>query len=818
MWANYILVALENLKRQPAFSAIKVLSMAIGLGCSILVLMHMQYAFSFDRHFPNSENIYRLVSGFTTEERIEFNGSSDAYAPQMRLDYPQIENIARIRPGRGFFARGDAVSANEYYWAEPEIVDIFSLEFVRGDGRTALDEPNTVVLSETAAAKYFPGEDPLGQTLTLDEQAELRVSGVMRDLPENTHLDFEILVSVPTGRQLFGENFMASTTWTGFGTTLTYLTLPDQTQAEVVAADLAAFVERNLPERQRAFEATIDLRLSLQPLHDIYLGARAGFGQTNNRPQVLFGLGIFAALILLTSCINFGNLSLAQIRQRNREIGVRKTLGAKRGQIVVQFLFEALLLTLIALLLALPVVYLSIPAYAALTGTNFTFGSALAAGSAGILVSFVVATGLLSGLVPAFVLARFEPAAIIKGVEIRGNRSGFLRAGVTVLQFGFSTTLILLALAISLQIRYLNTMETGFDKNNLVVLDSTFDARNPENFDYDAMVNELRQHPGILAVGKSNLIPPATGPYARTWHLPGDGPDNFRGASHILVDVGYFDTMGFNLVAGRWFSAEFGTDIMSNQLPADATTARVYGVVITRRMVSGFGFASPEAALDQIIVQGNFSYRVIGVVENFRQSGGLEDETQSTGIMRASRDPLRVLLLRIDPEQAESALAHIDAIWARHRPATPINRTFFNQTFNDLVFAETNGISTAATFASIVTILISAFGLYTLAFHATQRRMKEIGMRKVVGATTKKIVVLLTWEFLKPVLIACALACGVGYLAINVYFQQFSARAEISPLLYAVVTMGTLLVAILTVATQCYRAANADPVKSLRYE
>lgn len=827
MFLNYLFIALYNLKRQRAFSAIKILSLAIGLGCSILVIMHVQYSLSFDRHFPNGENVYRVVTGITTDQRMDFDLTADPVAPQMKLDYPQIEYIARIQASRGFFARGDTSSANEYHWAEPDLIDIFSLQFISGDAATALDEPNSVVLNETAAAKYFPGEDALGQTLTLDEQAALQVTGVMRDLPENTSLNLQMLVSAATGRAMFGPNFMAGQAWVGFGGTQTYLTLPNKLEAETIANDLVAFVDRNLPDQQRDFATTNELRLALQPLFDIYLDKRAGFNSTNNRSQVLLGLGIFAVLILLTSCINFANLSLSQVQQRNKEIGVRKTLGAKRGQIVVQFLFESLLLTGIALLLVIPAVYFTLPVYTNLTSATFTFASALSAGGVWLLPLFVIVTGALSGLVPALALSRFEPASIIKGLSLRGTFSAWLRSGVTVIQFGFSTTLILMAVAITLQIRHLNTMEIGFDKNNLIVLDSTYNPRDPESFNYTAMIDELRQHPGILAIGKSGTPPPGTGPY-NPWRLPSYGPNEFKGISHNVVDVGYFDAMQFKLLAERWFSEEFPVDFLpprppppqAGQAPAPPPEQPVRGIVITRGAVNNFGLGTPEEAIDEIIIDANSrgQFRVLGVIEDFRQSGGLEDPLRSTSIIRATFNPLRVLLLRIDPAQMDSALVHIDEVWNRHRPDIPINRTFFNQTFNDIVYAQTNGISKAAIFASSITVLISAMGLYALAYYSTQRRTKEVGIRKVMGATSKKIVSLLTWDFLKPVLVACALSCVVGYFAIAGYLLVFSSRAEISPLLYLVVTLGTILVAMLTVAAQCYRAANADPVKSLRYE
>ncbi len=769
------------------------------------------------------------------------DGSSDAVAPQMRLDYPEIPFIGKVRGGNGIFGRpGEEASANGFIWAEPDIIDIFTLEFVSGDPATALDEPNSVVLSETTAAKYFPGQEAFGQTLTMDEVTELRVTGVMRDLPQNTYFRPPMLISVATGVTRFGPNFMGGTAWVGFGGTNTYALIPDPAEAARINAAFPEFITRNIPPQQASFAATNEMAISLQPLLDIYLGTRQGFGTGNNRAQVLLGLSVFAVLILLTSCINFANLSLAQVKQRNKEIGVRKTLGAKRGQIVVQFLFESLLLTGLALLIVMPAVYFTLPVYTALTSTDFTLGWALRVGGFWALPLFVIGTGVLSGLLPALALSRFDPATIIKGLSLRGRLSTWLRSGVTVVQFGFSTALIILALAIGIQIRFLNTQDIGFDKNNLVVLDSTYNIQDADAFDFDAMVNELEQHPGILHVGRSQAPPPNTGAY-NPWCLPSFAPGEFRPISHLLVSENYYDTMGLRLVAGRWFSEEFPTDFTPNppvtpggpppggQPPAAGATPPpappVRGIVITQAAVKNFGFESPEAALDQIIIPGGGGqgcsgpqFRVLGVIEDFRQSGGLEEITQSTSILRATQDPMRVLLLRIDPAQMDSALAHIDEVWARHRPDVPLSRTFFDQTFGDLVRAQTNGISKAAAFASIITVIISAMGLYALAFYATQRRTKEIGIRKVMGATSKKVVYLLTWDFLKPVLVACVLASVAGYYAVDTYFQQFSSRATIPPWVYVAVTVGTVLVAIVTVAFQCYRAANADPVKSLRYE
>jgi putative ABC transport system permease protein len=824
MFSSYLIIAFQSLKKQPGFSAIKILSLAIGFACSVLVIMHVQYSTSFDKHFPNWENTYRLVTSLTTDQRLDTVMTSDAYAPQMALDYPQIEHIAKIRPSSGLFSTNDDDGAitSTFYWAEPDIIPIFSLEFISGNAEGALSEPNVIVLSESSAEIFFPAEDALGQTMTLDDQTDLRVIGVMKDLPENTHFELEMIISVETGRQIFNENFMGGNSWVGFQGTLTYLTLADQAERVFIDADLANFVEKNLPDEQRTFAGQAELTLSLQSIADIYLSPRQGFGQASNpRAQVLTGLMVFAILILVTSCINFGNLSLAQVRQRGKEIGIRKTLGANRGQIIIQFLFESLLLTLVALAIALPLIYFALPVYTTLTSTEFTFASVMQSSQIIGVMGFVLATGLLSGLLPAFVLSRFQVSSIISNVNAGSRLNRLLRASVTVVQFSFSTALVIVTTAIVFQINYMNTMNLGFNKDELLLMDSTFSNLTPENFNYSAMVNELEQHPGVLSVATVNAPPPSTGPL-NPWSIPSFAPDEFRPVNHKLVSSNYIETMQFTFLAGRDFSEEFPADFVTQPVPGEPNPppeeAGIKSIVITRYAASNFGFDSPEAALNEIFVFFGYQYRVIGVIENYQLLGALEDALRPTSVLRATLGPLRPLVLRLDGNQRQSALDHIDSVWSRHRPDVPINRTFYDQTYNDAVYETTNGINKAAIFASIITVLISAFGLYALAYYSTQRRTKEIGVRKVLGASSNSIVTLLSWGFLKPVLIACIISWGIAFIGITQLFQSFSSRVELSFMLYVGITLGTLAVALLTVAFQCFNSANSDPVESLRYE
>ncbi|MES2605687.1 MAG: FtsX-like permease family protein [Pseudomonadota bacterium] len=813
MLLNYLLIALYNLKRHPMLSAIKVLSLAIGLGCGLLVLMHAQYEFSFDRHFPNGENIYRLVAN---SQGIANSGSGPRVAPALRKDYPEIPYITRVRGAKGTFKRGETSLPADYYWVEPDILDVFSLQFVSGDPATALDAPESLLLSETAAAKFFPGQEALGQTLRLDDKVDVRVTGVMRDLPVNTHIDLQVLINSDASPPVYGEHVINDQRSFLAGM-FTYLRLPDAVSANAISGDLPNFVERNLPDDQRALATGNQFSLALEPLHDIHLGGR---GSGDNTLKVLLSLTAFAVLILLTSCINFANLALVQVQQRSKEVGVRRALGATHTQIVVQFLLDSMLLTLLALVLALPAIELAIPVYTALTAARFTFASVIATSSVAQMVGFVLVTGVLSGLLPALALARFKPALVIKGAGLQGGSSSLPRAGVTVVQFGFSTALILLALAIVMQIRHLSTMDIGFDKDNLLVID-TMAETGVDSAVHAPMVNELREYPGILAISTTIRVPPVAG-LGAPFSLPTYGPNETRTLNWLIVDTAYFDTLGLNLIAGRWFSDELATDFHFGQRPTpeETTPGALPAAIITRQAVRTLGFDSPEAALDQVINQrfpvSMSPNRVIGVVEDFHFSGGLD--SPSTDVLRATTGTANVLLLRLDPRQQESTLAFIDEVWARHHPGLPINRSFFSDTYNGIVAARTQGISIAATFASVVTIIISAMGLYALVFYSTERRTKEVGIRKVLGATTRMVISLLTWDFLKPVLLACALACIGGYFVIGRYMQQFSSRVEVTPFLYALVTIGTLLIAVLIVVGLSYRAASAHPVQSLRYE
>ncbi|MDO9520628.1 MAG: ABC transporter permease [Pseudohongiella sp.] len=817
MFYNYLIVALRNLRKQPGFTAIKVLSLSLGLVCSILVLMHVQYTSSYDKHFDNWQNIYRVVTSLTTDQRIASSWAAEAIYNPLLQDYGQIEKSSKINNlASGLFAYGDISAPNAYTWVDPEFLQIFSFDFIRGDAATALTDPNTVVLTQSTATKYFGQEDPFGKILNFESQTDLRVTGVIRDLPTNTHINIEMIIGSPTGRQIAGENFMNGANWAAFNGTMLYLVIPDPASVEAIRADFPAFIERNVPDAQRNFLMGMEPELDLEPLASIHLSPRDGFAAPDNsRTIVLAGLVAFAGLILLSSCINFANLSLSQMQQRGKETGVRKTLGATRSDLLTQFLVESLLLTLIALVVALPVIFLSTGPYTALTGSGFTFASMFGSTQILVIVVFVLLTGLLSGLIPALRMSKFAPTAAISGKRDGGKASRLVRSGLTVIQFSFAVVLVMLAIAITLQVRYLNEVDIGFNRSNLLVLDAMYNPRNPEQFNYNALVNDLRQHPGVLTVGKSQQRPPSNGGY-NPWRHSSWPAEEMRVTSHLGVDENYVEAMQLQLLAGRNFSQEFPADFMPNGQP---DLEHAYGALVTPAAVRNFSLGSNEDAIGQILVfSGALRFRVVGVINEFRLSGGLEDTLRSTSVLRATNQPMGTLLIRIDPAQRDSALNHIDSVWATHRPNVPISREFYEQSFNQQIYEETNGINRAAQFSAIITILIAAMGLYALAYYSTQRRTKEIGVRKVLGASARSIVELLSLDFIKPVIIACLFASVLAYFVTSFYFNQFSAQASLSPVIYVLVVAGMILLSLLTVAAQCIKTAKSDPVTSLRSE
>lgn len=821
MFFSYLSTALHSLRKQPVFSIIKILSLTLGLAASMLVVMHVQYAQTSNTHIADRNNTYRMLTHMKMREinlpYRTFN-SSDAMVTDLVADFgSEMPYLARIRYTRAIFSRGNDASENEMTWAEPDAVYLLDLRFLAGDAATALDAPGSVILSQKAATKYFGTANPMGLTLTLNDATDLRVTGLVEDQPLNATHGMEIIVSRATGAQIFGDNFMSGSAWLSFQGTHTFLTLPPGRDPEWFNANVPAFFDRHMPDDFRSLANALDYNISLQPITDIYLNPFDNFASPDNTrvKTVLLGLVLFAVLILATSCINYVNLSLSQIGQRSKEIGVRKTLGATRLDIIYQFLLESMLLTIIALLIALPIVAVLLPVYTNLTATEIVFADMFKSSLALLLLGVALITGLIAGIVPALSISRVEAVRALKGVVTQDRLGRFARAAVTASQFTISTALILLAIATYVQISYLQQMDVGFEKEGLVMLDTRYSPQEEDAFNYDAMRNEMAQHPSISAVAAANFLAPSTPPLFQ-WRSARSDPDDTVSVIYAGVSAGFAETWGLELLAGRTFSEQFPADFYppSSERKPSAT----YGIMITDLAAQRFGLGTPEQALNEIVMMTNLSFRVIGVVKRFQLTSGMESEQRSVGVMMGIQTPMRALHIRIDPLQVDAAMAHIDQTWANHRGTTPINRYFYAQSLSDVIVRRNNGLSVASLAAAVITIIIAAMGLFALASYASARRTKEVGIRKVLGASSASLVRLLAWDFVRPVLIACLVAWPIAWYCIDLMYRGFAQTAPFPFIWYIGVTAGIVILAFATVAIQCYRVASADPVHSLRYE
>ncbi len=822
MLNNYLRSALRQFKTYPIYSAIKTLSLALGLGCSTLVILHFYYATSYDKHFDSWQNIYRLVTSSTVpdgSERRDNDRAMEAMVPLLMQDYPQIDYIAKARPSNGVFSRDGENLTNEFYWVDSEFLSIFSLDFVRADSDVPLLEPNSIILDESTARKHFGESSPIGETLTLNNDLDLRVTAVYRELPNNTHLQIPAMISTTTARQYLGPDFMNGTGWLNMTPTLIYLRINDPIQIESVSADLNNFLMRHADEQSRPTIDQFELSLSMQPLADIHLSSRGIRDNARGPAQVLQGLSVFAFLILLTSCINFANLSIAQFQQRMKEVGLRRTIGATRRQVTEQFLTESMIATAVAFLIGLAFVSVMLPMYNNLTATEFSEKDLLNATGVASMLLLVLLTGLVSGLLPAFVLSGLSPSNIVKGAGMRFQGAGaqfgsFFRSVITVLQFSLATVLIALSIAIYMQIDHLQEFEAGFDRENLVILNSflNFDPNNSVGFAED-VPDELLQHPSIIAVGGS-LYPPL-GRDNNPWTRPGWGPNESINVGHIAVGENYIPAYGMEVIVGRNFSSQIPSEFTSSPRPGENN---VYAAIIAETTAADFGFSEPATALDEIIQLGGIDYRIVGVIKDFHFAGGLESERNQVGILRAYNGPMGALAVRLDSAQADSALAHIDAVWKSRRPNTPVNRSFFSETFDNLVFQRTNEIGQASLFSSLVTICIAVMGLFGLAYYYTQRRTKEVGIRKVLGASVEKLVLMLSKAFLTPVAWAVLIAAPITWYLVTDYYSGFSSRANFSLEHYLIIVFGIGFLALVTTASQGYRAAQSNPAGLLRNE
>ncbi|HEY0962475.1 MAG TPA: ABC transporter permease [Pseudomonadales bacterium] len=814
MLSNHLKLAFRHLGDNRIHSAINILGLGLGLACCILILLFVRFELSFDKHYANAERIYRISREYFPVDgaRARVPASTNApVAPALVEDFPEIEAAARLYGGGVVLSREEASFVEPgVRYADNAVFDIFDFAWLAGDAAQALVAPGGIVLTESLALKYFNRTDVVGETLRANNSQDLVVSGVIRDLPANTHLDFTGLVSINALTAAFGPDFLAN--WNASTDYYTYFLLREGANVADIERGIPDFLDRHVGDDASTFST-----MPVMNVRDIHLHSR--MDEEWKDPGNLNTVYAFAAIafaILLIACINFMSIATARSSQRAKEIGMRLSIGASRRQLVGQFLGESTLTAALAMAVAVIVVEVMLPVFRVFVGAFLDFNLASDFDLLLSLLGLTVFVALFAGSYPAFYLSAYKPSKVLKGDLTRGKGGLVFRNTLVVLQFSIAIALVVSTFVIHQQRQLAANMELGFDKDQIVVLPSA----SPGGFgaDWGTLKSELLQHDAIENVSIGHYLP--FGFNDNQYPVRRRGGTAETRIQLMIVDYDFFETYGIDPVAGRVYSEEFPADVMKLPTANDPTSNISY--VLNESAASVLGL--DVQAIDGEILEfagAPIAGPVLGVVE----------DTYFESVRRTVR-PLMFLLapphvarqaamrdgsVRVRAGAEAAALAHIDAVWSRLYPGQENNRYFLDDDFRAMYLAEERQGELFSWF-SLLAILIACLGLYGLASFNAERRTKEIGVRKVMGGSVWGIVLLLTNDFSKLVLLANVIAWPLAYVAMQRWLEQFVYRIELTPLIFVGSGLIALCIAWVTVGGTAAKAASARPVMALRYE
>jgi putative ABC transport system permease protein len=793
MLKNYIKIAIRNLKKHKGYSFINISGLAVGMACCILILLWVKDEMSFDSFHENADVIYRV-----TEH--QYNSSGDYFpvavtpwplAEALKNDFPEVVESARLRilSGRLISYRDKKIYERDFVAADPSFLKMFSFPLVEGDISTALTEPHTILITEEAAARYFGEEDPIGKILTYNNRYDFKVIGVLEDIPHNSHIQFDFLVPFESTLREFG--------WTdswGTNNYTTYVQLADRASVQHISDKVSEYLKK-LNELTRT-------KLILQSLKDIHLRSVYAidlYGHTENTSIYVYAFSVIALFVLLIACINFMNLSTARSEKRSKEVGIRKVVGASRQNIMTQFYGESLFITLISFFSALGLVYLLLPAFNNVSGKLLTLVSIQEPVFLLGLLGILFITGVVSGSYPALVQSSFKPVDSIKGAGLRPKaKSGksLLRRTLVVTQFTLSILLIIGTLIVYKQINYMLNKELGYEKESMIY----FIKRANVRAQYDAFKSELLRDPNISGVTASSDVPTYTVHSTAAFSWEGKNPETSFLIHQFSVDYDYIKTFNMNIIAGRDFSKEF---------PVDTSTK---SFIVNETAVKAMGLEDPVGS--KFTLYRN-SGQIVGVVEDFHFKS-LQKEIEPL-VLRIEPQGDSYIFVKFKSEQAKAAIASVERVYSSFNPDFPLEFAFLDEAVERLYNSEQKTKTIFNTF-TIIALFISCLGLFGLAAYMAQQKTKEIGIRKVLGATITNIVTNLSKEFIILVCVANGIAWPLAYLVMNKWLHNFAYRITIDPLIFIYAGLASTLLGLLTVSYHTVKSALSNPVDSLRYE
>ncbi|MFC1492985.1 ABC transporter permease [candidate division KSB1 bacterium] len=812
MFKNYFKIALRNISNHKVYSFINITGLSIGIACCILILLYVQYELSYDKYHENADNIYRV-----SREWWNSDGSTSLHLGQvapsggyhLKQDFPEILEMVRFVNigGMKVTYKDKTFVENDIYGADEGTFRMFSWKLLKGDPKTALSQPNSGVITESIAEKYFGDEDPMNKVLKCSVRGfnlDFIITGVMEDTPHNSHAHFELFYSMETVGNAFAamygqENFMtrnwSSNNWA------TYVLLPDGYNVNNLEDQMHEFMQEKMNS------PGIRTTLHFWKLTDIHLHSNLDSEiEANSDIKYIYIFSAVAFFILLIACFNFMNLSTARSSLRAKEVGMRKVAGAFRKQLIVQFIGESLLMAFFSLILASILVIALLPAINGFVNLPLKFNVFQNFTIASGLMLIIVFIGIVSGSYPAFFLSSFKPVSVLKGERTAHSKSSFFRTILVVTQFAISIILIISMGIVMDQLDYIRNKRLGFDKEHLVTFGMpTFMSQRVETVKI-----QLLENSNILSVTASTRIPTgrlldsAGGRIASGDSL---APIQFRLAD-IPCDHDYFKTFGVEIATGRDFSEEFTTD-------------KQEAFIINETAASRFGWEDPSEALDKSIqysfIDRNTPRRgkIIGVVKDFHFESLHQPIVPIIFYYNESR--FRAMTVKIRSTDISSSIDHMEGIWNNYNPDIPFNYSFVDERFDRLYQYEEKLSRVFGSFAALA-VIIACLGLFGLASFTAERRTKEIGIRKALGASVPGMVSLLSKEFTRLVILSNIIAWPVAYYMMDRWLQSFAYRADMSIITYFISAFLALLIALLTIGFQATRSAVTNPVNSLRYE
>ncbi len=776
MLLNYLKVALRTTLKNRGFSFISIAGLAIGMVCCLLILLWVQDELSFDRFHENSNQLYRVVTQYDDKWTA---ATPWAIAPILKRDFPEIENATRFRAENVLIQYEDRAFNESVGFVDPVFLEMFSFPLIEGDPASVLKAPESVLITEKTASKYFNDVNPIGKIITANNQTNLVVTGILKDVPTNSSLEFEMLIPI----SILGEERLNSWSWE----TASFVLLNNNASPDLLRNKIVGTIHKY--DTRSGMTDRIILS-HLQPVSRIHLYSLNGTGPI----LYVYVFSAVAFIVLIVACINFINLITAKASVRGKEIGVRKVVGAGRNHIIAQFLGETLLIAIIAFGLALILAEMLLPGFNTIAekqlSPNYIHNSGILIGS----VLIIVLTTLIAGSYPAFILASFRPIQILKGSFAGGFKKSPIRRMLVIVQFTVSIILIVITVTIGKQVSYIQNKNLGFNREQVITVPLNDDARNS----YEALKHHLLRNPGILNVTSATGAPNNIGSINPAY-WEGRGPDRAEFIYYVSVDHEYIDTFEIDITDGRNFSKDFSTD------------ANNY--IVNEAAINYMKLESPVGKLFSI---WNNEGRIIGIVRNFHFHS-LHNDIVPMVMTLTHYVPHNTMFIRIDPENINSTLASIDNSWNEFVPGYPFQYEFLDDNFRRQYNDEAR-IKSLFQHFSATAIFISCIGLFGLTALIAQYRTKEIGIRKVVGATVFDIIGLLIKDFSKWMVIAAVAAIPIAYYIVNMWLENFAYRTEVSWMLFTGAGLIVYIIALLTIGFQAIRSATANPVEALRYE